>query len=265
MASDTAAGVPLDPAAIPPRAEAEPADLSRFLIRSSAQIVQILRALAEHNEIVTAYFNRGREFLLTAIVDVDLPTRTVLLDRGSDETLNQKLLASDRVVLVSAHEKVKVQFSVRQVRAAEYEGRPALAIELPVELLKLQRRDFFRIRTGLQPPVRCTLRLGEGPALALTVLDISIGGVSAHGQLPPGQGQIGTRFTGTTVQVGDEGSFDVDLELRNLSEVRLRNGVDTARLGLSFVDLPDRAQKVIQRYILKTERDRRSRESGLGS
>jgi c-di-GMP-binding flagellar brake protein YcgR len=244
--------------------ERQTPDLSRFLIRSPSQIGQVLRALSEHAEIVTAYFNRGREFLLTAIVDVDVQGGTVLLDQGSDEALNQKLLASDRVVLVSAHDKVKVQFSVKQVRAAMHEGRPALAIDLPPEMLKLQRREFFRIRTSVQAPVRCRLQVSEGQVLDLSALDISIGGIAVHATLPAERSQIGARFPGTRMQVGEEGTLTVELELRNCNEVRLRNGLDTARLGLSFIDMRESEQKVVQRYILKTERDRRSRENALG-
>ena len=42
--------------------DGEAHDLGRFLIRSQTQIRQILCAVAEHREIVTAYFNRGRQF-----------------------------------------------------------------------------------------------------------------------------------------------------------------------------------------------------------
>lgn len=245
-----------------PGAEAD--DLSRFLIRSPAQIGQILTAIAEHREIVTAYFNRGRQFVLTAIVDVDLPGRRVVIDRGSDEAVNARLLESDRVVLVSAHEKVKVQFSVKQVRAIDYDGEPAFSIALPGELLKLQRREYFRVRTSASEPVRVRLPTGDAGELELQALDISIGGVAAFVSLPVGRTEIGTRFSGASVQVGTASSFTVALELRNLNAVRLRNGTEATRAGFMFVDLPESAQQQIQRYLMRVERERRNREAELG-
>lgn len=238
-------------------------DLSRFLIRSPTQIGQILSAISSHREIVTAYFNRGRQFLLTAIVDVDVPNRRVVIDRGPDETINGKLVESERVVLVSAHEKVKVQFSVKQVREIEHDGRPAFSIALPAELLKLQRREFFRVRTSAGEPARVRLPVGEKEMLELQALDISIGGLAAFVQLPESLREIGSRFPGASLQLGVGSSFSVALELRNVNDVRLRNGTDTTRAGFMFVDLPESAQQQIQRYLMRVERERRSREAGL--
>lgn len=242
---------------------AEGDDLSRFLIRSPTQIGQMLSAICDHREIVTAYFNRGRQFLLTAIVHVDVPGRRLVIDRGSDETTNARLLESDRIVMVSAHEKVKVQFSVKQVRESEYEGEPAFSVALPAELLKLQRREFFRVRASASEPVRMRLLLGGIQPVHLEALDISIGGVSAFVQLPPGRREIGTRFPDASLQIGVGSSFAVALELRNVNEVRLRNGTDSTRAGFMFIDLPEFAQKQIQRYLMRVERERRNREVEL--
>jgi len=243
----------------------EAGDLSRFLIRSPTQIGQILNSISEHREIVTAYFNRGRQFVLTAIIDVDVAGRQVVIDRGSDEDANTRLLESDRVVLVSAHEKVKVQFSVKQVREIDYEGRPAFSIALPPELLKLQRREYFRARTSASEPVRVRLPVGDPTGtLELQALDVSIGGLAAFVVLPAGLMEIGTRFPGATLQIGTGSSFSVELELRNTNAVRLRNGTDTTRAGFSFIDMPESAQQQIQRYLLRVERERRSREAVPG-
>lgn len=244
-----------------PGAEAD--DLSRFLIRSPTQIGQILTAIAEHREIVTAYFNRGRQFLLTAIVEVDVPGKRVVIDRGSDEAVNARLLESDRVVLVSAHEKVKVQFSVKRVREIDYEGEPAFSIALPSELLKLQRREYFRVRTSASEPVRVRLPTSASDVLELQALDVSVGGLAAFAALPADRMEIGSRFPGASLQVGTGSSVTVELELRNANTVRLRNGTESTRAGFRFVDLPEAAQQQIQRYLMRVERERRNREGEL--
>jgi c-di-GMP-binding flagellar brake protein YcgR len=109
------------------------------------------------------------------------------------------------------------------------------------------------------------LPVGEAEVLDLQALDVSIGGLSMLAKLPADKVEIGTRFPGATVQVGTgTSSFPVELELRNCNTVRLRNGTDTLRAGFMFVDLPDPAEKEIQRYLMRVERERRSREAGLG-
>ena len=243
--------------------DGEAHDLGRFLIRSQTQIRQILSAVAEHREIVTAYFNRGRQFLLTAIIDVDVTGGRIVLDRGSDEATNARLLESDRIVLVSALDKVKVQFSAKQVREIEYAGAPAFSIPLPAELLKLQRRELFRVRTLAIEPVRVRLPLSDTDTLETQVLDLSVGGFSAFVQLPSDRMEVGTCFPGSSVQIGARSAFAVELELRNLNNVRLRSGIDSTRAGFMFVRLPEPAQQQIQRYLMRVERDRRSREAEL--
>jgi c-di-GMP-binding flagellar brake protein YcgR len=245
------------------KAGGEADDLSRFLIRSPTQIGQILSAISTNREIVTAYFNRGRQFLLTAIVDVDISNQRVVIDRGPDEAINVKLVESDRVVLVSAHEKVKVQFSVKQVREIEHDGRPAFSIAMPVELLKLQRREFFRVRTSASESVRVRMPVGQQDVVELQAIDISIGGLAAYVHLPDPWHEIGTRFPGGSLQLGVSSWFPVELELRNVNDVRLPNGTDTRRAGFMFVDLPESARQQIQRYLMRVERERRSRESDL--
>jgi hypothetical protein len=104
---------------------------------------------------------------------------------------------------------------------------------------------------------------GEKEMVELQALDISIGGLAAFVQLPESLLEIGTRFPGASLQLGVGSSFPVELELRNVNDVRLRNGTDTTRAGFMFVDLPESAQQQIQRYLMRVERERRSRESDL--
>ncbi len=238
-------------------------DLSQYTVDSPMQIGRILDALARNAEIVTAYFEHGREFLLTAVVDVDVAGRRVRLDQSTDPALNARLLASDRVVLVTAHEKVKVQFAAQRVRAVEFDGRPAFEIDLPRELLKLQRREQFRVRAAANAPVRCRVPLGD-QVVDLQVIDISVGGIAAYGRLPAGHVRVGVRFSGAMLEVGEEGSLVSELELRSSADARLADRPEIARMGFRFVNPSAEAQKLVQRYILKVERDRRSRDLDLG-
>jgi c-di-GMP-binding flagellar brake protein YcgR len=66
------------------------------------------------------------------------------------------------------------------------------------------------------------------------------------------------------LQVGDEGSFVTELELRSSVAARSTDRADAARMGLRFINPPGDAQKLVQRYILKVERGRRSRDLDLG-
>ena len=52
--------------------------------------------------------------------------------------------------------------------------------------------------------------------------------------------------------------------VRSVFESVTRTGVKSKRAGCEFVKLPGSMLTLIQRYIIKVERERKARESGLG-
>ena len=61
-------------------ADASSTDDGRFRVDSRVEIVYILRALMRSNALVTAYFNNGRDFVVTAVLQVDGEQGFVILD-----------------------------------------------------------------------------------------------------------------------------------------------------------------------------------------
>ena len=238
-------------------------DLRRFLIRSPAQIRHILQSIGRARELVTVHFDRGRGFLVTAIEQVDADRGGVIIGLGADPSLNARLLASDRLVMVSMHERVKVQFSAAGAQAVTHEGRPAFAIALPPELLRVQRREFHRVRASAREPVLGRLAIGGGDMMELNVIDISVGGFSGHGVLPRGRDVPGLRFPMCTLRFRDGATLSCEVELRSVTPHRLRGGASTSLLGFGFVGLSQPAEKQVQRYVLRVERERR-RAAGEG-
>jgi c-di-GMP-binding flagellar brake protein YcgR len=53
------------------------------------------------------------------------------------------------------------------------------------------------------------------------------------------------------------------LEVRNVFEITLRNGTRVTRAGCQFANLAGPMLTLIQRYIIKVERERKARESGM--
>jgi c-di-GMP-binding flagellar brake protein YcgR len=238
-------------------------DLRRFLIESPTQILHVLRAIGAARELVTVHFDRGRGFLITAIEQVDAARGQVVIGLGVDPALNARLLASDRLVMVSMHEHVKVQFSAAGARALHHEGRPAFAIAVPPELLRVQRREYHRVRASMREPILVRLALGGGEVMEINVVDISVGGFAGHGVLPRGKDSPGLRFPMCTLRFRDGSGFSCEVELRSVTPHRLRGGASTSVLGFGFLNLSQPAEKQLQRYVLGVERERR-RAAGEG-
>src|SRR5512144_2362374 len=122
-------------------------DYSKYLIHSKTEIIFVLRAVMQKTELVTAYFNHGKDFFLTSILEVE--PDYMILDYGSNEALNRKVLASGKVVFLTSQDRVKVQFTAPHVEKITYAQRDAFRITLPDTVLKLQRREYYRISTPI--------------------------------------------------------------------------------------------------------------------
>ncbi len=233
------------------------ADYSKYLVNSKAEVVYVLRAVMQKTELVTAYFNHGREFVLTSVVEVS--DDHVILDYGANEALNRKLVEAGKVMFVTAQEKVRVQFSAPYVEKVSFEGQNAFRIPLPDSLLKLQRREYYRISTPISAPLKCEVPLPSGGKVDVTVVDISVGGVGIVGYPAGLDLEVGAVYPGCRIELPEVGTVLATLQIRSSFDVTLRSGAQTRRSGCQFLDLPSNMQVLLQRYIIKLERERRAK------
>lgn len=240
---------------------------SKYLLYSKSEILAILRTLIQKGSMITAYFDQGRSFLLTSIIALTADNHSFILDMGSDDAMNRKALVADHLVFTTMVDKVKVQFSLNNLTLTQHEGRPAFLARTPETVLRLQRREFFRLSTPLANPVKLstTLRLPDASTLALELplLDISGGGIGllvTTDQAP--YFQRGDLLDECKIVLPDEGVLVATLCVRNLIDVTMRSGAHHFRVGCEFVNLSAARASLVQRYITRVERDRRARLSG---
>ncbi len=241
----------------PLKTEAAP-EVSNYMIHSRMEIVYILRAIQHKNELVTAYFNQGADFILTSIIDVDSDNGTVVFDYGANELLNKRIMASEKIILVTTQDKVKVQFVIGRMQEIVHLGRPAFRSALPDALLKLQRREYYRLATPLINPIKCSIPQPGNTKIEVPIADISLGGIAITHYQEYMQLEIGARFNACRILLPDIGTVATDMEIRNEQEITMKNGAKNHRAGCMFVDLHSSQQAMIQRYIIKLDRERRS-------
>lgn len=234
-------------------------DDGKYTIDSKIEIVAILRELMKTGELVTAYFNAGREFVVTAVLQVDSDRNFALLDSGANPEINKRLLASGQINATSSQNGVRVQFKAGPVASVTFDGRPVFRVPLPASLIKLQRRQFYRMATPLMHPVRCEVPVAEGTNVHVLVADISVGGLCLIGEPPGVPLVLGQSLLGCRVILPDMGTLTTDLMVRNVYSVTLKNGTSSRRTGCQFVRLGSQQEAMIQRYIMKLDRERRAK------
>lgn len=244
-------------------AEIEPdrADV-RYTIRAPAEIAHVLKQTLQTRQLVTAYLDGTQDFALTSVLAVSPETGQVILDRGPDKDANRRLMAAKKIILVTAHEQVKVKFAATAIKEIDFEGGPAFRIPMPRWLVRVQRREHYRIATPITRPLICTIPLpqrGPGVQAETIVLDISGGGVALMDNHDALGFQVGERYDDCRIGLPEAGTLVVSLEVRNAFDTPLKNGLSFRRCGLKFVDLKPSAENMVQRYIMHLERQRNSR------
>lgn len=238
------------------------ADYRKFMVRSRVEIAYILRAIQQKNELVTAYFNQGNDFILTSILHVDPDKGCLILDYGASETLNKRVVESNKIILVTALERVKVQFATDSMERTQHLGRDAFRLKFPAELLKLQRREYYRLATPVVNPVKCVIPREDGGSAEMAISDLSLGGIAIIENQTDFKLETGNTFPGCKVVLPDIGTIVVAIQIRSVAEITLKNGSKSRRIGCQFLDVSAGSQAMIQRYIIKLDRERRARLAG---
>lgn len=230
---------------------------TRFLVHNRLDILRILRGLAHRNEMVSAFFNHGQDLLLTSVLDVDADKNLVFLDYGSNETFNKRILATEKIIFVTSLDSVKVQFVTHQIESTTFDNGNAFQIKLPDQILQLQRREYYRLTTPIANPLKCQVPMGEGRSIEIPLSDIGAGGIGIIIGSPPGvEFKPGDMMPGCRINLPGVGVLEATLRIQSTFEVTLKNGHKTLRSGCQFVDLRPAMQALIQRYIIKLERER---------
>lgn len=235
-------------------------DLDNCITHSRLEIVPILRDIADKHALLTIHFNEGSDFIVTSLLAVNPDYEEVVIDCGADKVANARLLAAPRLTAVTFLDHIKIQFATGGAQQTTFEGTPAFRVRLPDSLLRLQRRNYYRVKIPLARPVICRVANPAlpGKLLDLKVLDLSVGGLALLVNPAEYDREPGGRIEDCRINLPDHGHFHAELEVRN-AEVLAENAKHRLkRLGCQFVSLPGHVGGQIQRYILQLERSRRA-------
>lgn len=235
-------------------------DESRFLLRDPREIAQLIDTLANERALVTAYLSAGNQSFLTLLLGLAPDGLGVLLDGSTTEAINQQIERAEQITCITQLDGVRIQFSLGRAARSDGGETPVFGAPLPTEVLRLQRRDFFRLSTPVTHTVMCAIPVDAahagGRRVEMRILDISAGGIAIA--VPPSGFALepGMSFPGCQLKLPASEPITAQLTVRNLFRLVTRNGVEMLRAGCQFTELTALAESIIQRYIMKHERQR---------
>ncbi|WP_324780794.1 flagellar brake protein [Thiobacillus sedimenti] len=247
----------------PPHPAADTRDdpLERYTLRSRAEILFQLRAIQKRKLLVNLDLPGSRQIIVTSVLAVNEQANTVILDSARGDALNHELLSGKGAEFVTQMDGVSISFDTGPVALCEYEKLPALRIALPKALIRLQRREHFRVPMPIVNPVKCIvppLSPDDPDPIVTHIVDIGCGGVAiaeTGGRLGPETGRI---LADCKLLLPETDAIVTSLEVRNSAQIRLHNGAFQTRLGCKFIKLPNDMAAKLQRFVMNIERARRN-------
>lgn len=241
--------------------------LSPYRVRSRREIVGLLRAMVQRNHLVWMHSTDNADSAVTSVLFVDEANDTVIIDCAPSAITNQRILESDEISFETALDNIRILFFASHAESCVYEDRPALKIPIPEILIRLQRRESYRVPVPVSNQARCAIPIpDETGAIEKTVIlplyNISAGGLALLDDSLQIDPAFNTLYENCRIELPGS-PIVVTLQFRNSHQLSLASRKQIRHLGFQFVDLPNAVLAAIQRYITKLEREQNARKTGL--
>jgi c-di-GMP-binding flagellar brake protein YcgR len=183
---------------------------------------------------------------------------TFSADTGPDALA--RLVECNEAVAVAYLDNIKLQFDVDALMVVHGNTGRALHSRLPDAIYRFQRRNAYRVRSGIRNDAVVRLRHPGMPdmQLELRLLDVSIGGCALWLPADVPMLPAGTLLGEVLVDLDGDTRFTAAATLQHITAVgsgeRLTAG---ARIGCEWRSLSGSAERVLQRWIDRTQQRQR--------
>jgi c-di-GMP-binding flagellar brake protein YcgR len=245
-----------------------PEEFSQYLLSNSRDVIFFINLLTKRQSVVTAYLDDGQKFFLTTLVAIDEKAGTVLLDPPQISENDPQPTSAKQLTLVASQDKVKIQFRLAGVREFLHQGQTLLAAPIPSAILRLQRREYFRLEPPTSKPLYCKVAASNAME-KVRIFELQLSNISGGGLSLVGPIEIADYFSREAIfkdcrlDIPGEGVILVNLRVRKTIEISPQSGLHSLRIGCEYIGLPSSRLAMIERYITRIERERKARDSGL--
>lgn len=231
-----------------------------FIVRNNKAVLQILNGLKADATSLKISFREGKEDYITTIVDVDVENNAVMFDMSIDDAFNKRLLASDKIGILK-ETGIGIKWESDQHRLITLLDGNALSVEIPNEIVRLQRRELFRLPAPMIKPVVCLLSVpniltpSKNDIIEYELADVSLGGVGliVKKSLHPGIA-VGDTFEKCRINFPGAGETSLTLKVRNIIPIKSKSIKQQYRIGLEFIKPSRGNESIIHKYTFDLER-----------
>ncbi|MDO8206583.1 MAG: flagellar brake protein [Gallionella sp.] len=230
-------------------------DDDQYRITTPREIEIVLQNIFKSRSRIALYYSEANEFILTTLLAVD--ASGLWLDQSQQLQENNRLLKSNKLIFVSSHAQVKVQFTSDHATSTTCQGQPAFFLKLPKSIHRLQRREYYRLTTPVSDHLLCVIpveKAVERHAHEVTIMDISGGGVGLTCTELDAVLVPGNTYENCKIDLPEVGEFFGTIEVKNLILLTTPSGKTVRRAGCEFKNLDGASTILLQRYVTSMQR-----------
>lgn len=222
-------------------------------IYSEIEMQFLLQDMQKKKTRAALYYDGDKHFILTKLLLVN--NEGMWLDIGPYPEENESILRSDTLTFVGLHQQVKVQFEAHGIETALFNDEEAFYLPVPEYLLRIQRREYFRLSIPIASPIMCVIPIksekpGEPAVMRkVSILDISCGGIALLCEESETELQRGKTYKDCQISLPNFGTVTIAIEVRNCADFTLSNGLVKKRVSCQFIRPNNQTTVLLQNYI----------------
>lgn len=220
---------------------------SATLLRTSAEVAPVLRALMDGSVGIASYLENGETLFESRIRHVDAPGGYIVIDPGANAAANSGLLAQARCIFHADLDGARIEFVCADPAEQAHAGQPAIRVGFPEVLSRWQRAHSRARLPGI--PLQCVADSEGIMPFEGLIVDIGPEGLGflvheANITLEPG-----TVLKSCLIEVPGKPPCKVDLEVCYSQAMVLGDGTRSLRSGCRFLDSGGAAKQLIDFYL----------------
>jgi c-di-GMP-binding flagellar brake protein YcgR len=231
---------------------------ARYQVSSRREIIALLSAMMKDNLRLTM-------LLKDMDIENEVPTSILHMDEDAmflkaapDPDLNKAIVESGDIVFAANPHNALIKFSGK-VQRTQVEHFLALKVSIPESLVRIQRREFFRIAVPAAASLRCKISFtgadGQFNIVWASVHNISAGGIGITDNSACMPLATDITYNDCKLELGVAVQVPVRLKVCSSRKEELQNERFLHHFGCEFVETPRAVLASIQRYILQLERE----------
>jgi c-di-GMP-binding flagellar brake protein YcgR len=225
----------------------------KYFLSSQVEILSVLNELAHRREPISVYFNAGQHFILTVLLSAR--PDGLVFDLGGDEKANRLLAKAQQCVFMGFPDGVKIQFTGINPERFMWGDQEAFWVPIPERIVRLQRRDTYRILLPIIKPPHAKLYDDKAKLLGeWRIHDLSVAGFSIYVEGEPSF-KAGDIIPQATINIAAKSPLFCPVVIRHTTMIE-RTRLGKYQVGFNFVDLPHVMDIAIQKTILTIEYER---------